>query len=109
LEASNDARTFRFRLPAAKGIAVAVNGDNTHYGAFAAFSRFGRTYERTVMSGVLDLEILDKSAVFRHVRRRLFASVHGVSVVNLWSVLDRYEQLQNRQRSLVLRAFALHA
>jgi hypothetical protein len=28
-------------------------------------------------------------SVFRRVRRRLFAFVHGVSVVNLWSVRQR--------------------
>jgi hypothetical protein len=38
------------------------------------------------MSGLLALENSDKSAVFRHVQRRSFASVHRVSVVNLWSV-----------------------
>jgi hypothetical protein len=41
------------------------------------------------MSGLVDPEILDKTDVFRRVRARSFASVHGVSVVNLWSVLGR--------------------
>jgi hypothetical protein len=45
-----------------------------------------RTSNQTVMSGLADLGNSDKSDVFRHVRSRLFASVHGVSVVNLWSV-----------------------
>src|ERR1019366_8934658 len=48
-----------------------------------------RTSNQTVMSGLLDPEISAIIDVFRHTRRRLFTSVHGVSVVNLWSVLDR--------------------
>jgi hypothetical protein len=59
------------------------------------FSVCRLTCNQTVMSGLLALENSDKSAVFRHVRRRLFASVHGVSVVNLWSVHDRYARGQN--------------
>src|SRR5665213_1466282 len=38
------------------------------------------------MSGLLDPENSAKFDVFRHVRRRSFASVHGISVVHLWSV-----------------------
>jgi hypothetical protein len=45
-----------------------------------------RTSNQTVMSGLADLGNSAKSDVFRHVRCRLFTSVHGVSVVNLWSV-----------------------
>jgi hypothetical protein len=56
-----------------------------------------RTSNQTVMSGLLDPEISTIIGVFRHTRRRSFTSVHGVSVVNLWSVLDRcgraWEQL----------------
>ena len=44
------------------------------------------------MSGPAGPEILDKIGVFRRVRARSFASVHGVSVVNLWSVLGRCGQ-----------------
>jgi hypothetical protein len=44
------------------------------------------------MSGQAGPEILDKTGVFRRVRARSFASVHGVSVVILWSVLDRCDQ-----------------
>src|SRR5450759_1049306 len=47
---------------------------------------------QAVMSGLLDPEISAIIGVFRHTRRRLFTSVHGVSVVNLWSVLDRCER-----------------
>ena len=45
-----------------------------------------RTSNQTVMSGLADLGSSDNSDIFRHVRCRLFTSVHGVSVVNLWSV-----------------------
>lgn len=38
------------------------------------------------MSGLADLENSVKIGVFRPARRRSFAFVHGVSVVNLWSV-----------------------
>jgi hypothetical protein len=52
--------------------------------------RFGvnrtQTSNQTVLSGLLDPEKSIKPSIFRGVRRRLFASVHGVSVVNLWSV-----------------------
>jgi hypothetical protein len=48
-----------------------------------------RTSNQTVMSGPAVPEILGKTGVFRHVHARSFASVHGVSVVNLWSVLGR--------------------
>jgi hypothetical protein len=48
-----------------------------------------RTSNQTVMSGLAVPEIPDKTGVFRHVHARSFASVHGVSVVNLWSVLGR--------------------
>ena len=41
---------------------------------------------QTVMSGLADPEIMAKISDFRHVCARSFASVHGVSVVNLWSV-----------------------
>src|SRR5437870_3102682 len=41
------------------------------------------------MSGLAAPEILDKIEVFRRLHARSFASVHGVSVVNLWSVLGR--------------------
>jgi hypothetical protein len=39
------------------------------------------------MSGLAAPEIPAKIGIFRYVRRRLFTSVHGVSVVILWSVL----------------------
>lgn len=42
------------------------------------------------MSGLLDLENSIKDGAFRDVRPPLFASVHGVSVVNLWSVPEEY-------------------
>ena len=45
-----------------------------------------RTSNQTVMSGLADLEISDNPGVFRRVRARSFASVHGISVVQLWSV-----------------------
>jgi hypothetical protein len=45
-----------------------------------------RTSNQTVMSGLVSPESADKIDVFRRVRARSFASVHGVSVVNLWSV-----------------------
>ena len=48
-----------------------------------------QTRNQTVMSGLLDLETSIKPGVFRGVRPRLFASVRGVSVVNLWSVPER--------------------
>lgn len=41
------------------------------------------------MSGLLDPENSIKTGVFRRLRPRLFTSVHGVSVVNLWSVRPR--------------------
>jgi hypothetical protein len=37
------------------------------------------------MSGLVAPEISAIIGAFRHVRRRLFASVHGISVVHLWS------------------------
>jgi hypothetical protein len=48
-----------------------------------------RTSDQTVMSGLAAPEILDKIGVFHRVHARLFASVHVVSVVDLWSVSDR--------------------
>jgi hypothetical protein len=48
-----------------------------------------RTSNQTVMSGLAAPEILGKIGVFRRVHARSFASVHVVSVVNLWSVLGR--------------------
>ncbi len=45
------------------------------------------TCNQTVMSGLIDPKKSDKSGVFRYFRRRSFTSVHGVSVVKLWSVL----------------------
>ena len=46
-----------------------------------------RTSNQTVMSGPVSPESSDKFDVFRRVRARSFASVHGVSVVYLWSVI----------------------
>ena len=45
-----------------------------------------RTSNQTVMSGPVSPESSNKIDVFRGVRARSFASVHGVSVVYLWSV-----------------------
>jgi len=44
------------------------------------------TSNQTVMSGLIGVEKSDKFGVFCHLQQRLFTSVHGVSVVNLWSV-----------------------
>ena len=48
-----------------------------------------RTSNQTVMSGPAAPENPCKIEIFRHVHAPSFASVHGVSVVNLWSVLGR--------------------
>ena len=45
-----------------------------------------RTSNQTVMSGLISPESSIRIDVFRGVRARSFASVHGVSVVYLWSV-----------------------
>jgi hypothetical protein len=45
-----------------------------------------RTSNQTVMSGPVSPESSNKIDVFRRVGGRSFASVHGVSVVYLWSV-----------------------
>jgi hypothetical protein len=45
-----------------------------------------RTSNQTVMSGPVSPEDSNRIDVFRRVRARSFASVHGVSVVYLWSV-----------------------
>jgi hypothetical protein len=47
------------------------------------------TCNPTVMSGVVSAENPTNLGIFRHVRRPSFTSVHGVSVVHLWSVLGR--------------------
>jgi hypothetical protein len=45
-----------------------------------------RTSNQTVMSGLVSPESSIRIDVFRRVRARSFASVHGISVVHLWSV-----------------------
>ena len=45
-----------------------------------------RTCNQTVMSGPVSPKSSNKIDVFRRVRARSFASVHGVSMVYLWSV-----------------------
>jgi hypothetical protein len=57
--------------------------------ALGAYHLSSTTSDQTVMSGMVGPEIPAKSDVFRHVRPRLFTSVQGVSVVNLWSVHGR--------------------
>ena len=52
----------------------------------AWWAREDSTSNQTVMSGPVSPESSDKFDVFRCVRTRSFASVHGVSVVYLWSV-----------------------
>ena len=79
--------------------ALARKAANTaDFSALGEISQFGRvsggpgrtrTCNQTVMSGLVGPEIPAEIGVFRRVRARLFAYVHGVSVVDLWSVPGR--------------------
>ena len=60
------------------------------------------------MSGVLAPEISAKIGVFRRIHARSFASVHGVSVVTLWSVLGRCTDVIGRTRHPLLTAAREH-
>jgi hypothetical protein len=63
-----------------------------------------RTSNQTVMSGPVSPESSNKIDVFRRVRARSFASVHGVSVVYLWSVRHFPRPLEKSRGSMMRQA-----
>lgn len=62
-----------------------------------------RTSNQTVMSGPVSPETSNTIDVFRQVRARSFAPVHGVSVVYLWSVRHFPKAADKRPRAWLSR------
>jgi hypothetical protein len=60
------------------------------------------------MSGQAAPEFLGKTGVFHRVCARSFASVHGVSVVNLWSVLGRCDHWRSGDALMMPMSTARH-
>ena len=92
----------RETVPVSVSVPVTLPSPGPGTQAIAIISGPGRTRtsNQTVMSGPVSPESSIKIDVFRGVRARSFASVHGISVVHLWSVHHSPKAADKRLRAL---------